>query len=189
MATVSGDPSPSNTFQSRPLSQLLKLAGFRVRGRRADCSRCDGHSRLTVAFNDEVAFCHRCKWTGNLRTVSRELGLPLAPESSEARERRARAAQFDEWTAACHTILTRQLRSLERRAELAKKILAQFPDSEAAWEALAELYHNEAGIIAALDMLSFEKLSPWLEVPMTRDNLFAAFEAACERTGSAAHAA
>ncbi|MGD0957216.1 MAG: hypothetical protein ABR953_10365 [Candidatus Acidiferrales bacterium] len=78
-------------------------------------------------------------------------------------------------------ILTRRLRSLERRAELAKKILAHFPDSEEAWGALVELYHNEAGIFAALDVLSFEKLSLWLETTMTKQELFTAFEDAIGR--------
>lgn len=45
------------------MRELLEQAGFRVRGKRADCVHCQGTSRFTVAFNDSVAFCHRCKWT------------------------------------------------------------------------------------------------------------------------------
>ena len=55
---------------------LLETAGFRVRGAtRADCIRCEGQSRGTVAFTTEVAYCHRCKWTANTLTLARELGL------------------------------------------------------------------------------------------------------------------
>jgi hypothetical protein len=75
------------------------------------------------------------------------------------------------------------------RAELAKTALAACPECETEWNALAELYHSEAILMAALDTLSFEKLSPWLDVPMTRDKLLAAFEEACERTGISGDAA
>ena len=189
METISRNPTTSKTFESPALSELLERTGFRIRGRRADCIHCEGHSRLTVAFTDEVAFCHRCKWTGNLRTLSRELGLPLAPETLESRKRHARAEEFDKWLNVCHLFLRGRLRHLTHRAEMAKKILAQFPDCEPAWSALADFYHNEARILGALDTLSFEKLSPWLDTPMTRDKLFAAFQDACERTESATHAA
>jgi hypothetical protein len=183
------NPRTNNTFESPPLAELLERAGFRVRGRRADCIHCDGHSRLTISFAAEVYYCHRCGRAGNVRTLARELGMQLAPESREARERRRRAAQFDVWRDACYTIIVQHVLYLTRRAELAKKILAQFPDCEPAWSVLADFYHSEAILFGALDTLAFEKLSPWLEVPMTREKLLAAFEDACERIGSSAYAA
>jgi hypothetical protein len=189
METVSRNPSTSNAFESPPLSELLERAGFRVRGRRADCIHCDVHSRLTVAFNDEVYYCHRCGRAGNARTLARNLGIALPPETHEAREKRQRAAQFDEWLNACHLILIRRLRNLIRRAQLARSVLSAYPECEPAWNALADFYHAEAELFGALDVLSFEKLSPWLESPMTREKLFASFEDACERIGSAAYAA
>jgi hypothetical protein len=167
-----------------PLSELLDLAGFRVHGRRADCIHCDGRARFTVAFNDEAYFCHRCKRGGNARTLARGLGMTLAPETREAREKRQRAARFDEWLNVCYLLLIDRLGHLTRRAELAKKSLAQSPSCEPAWSALADFYHSEATLCGALDVLSFEKLSPWVEVPITRDNLFAAFEDAFERIGA-----
>jgi len=155
--------------------------GYSVRGRRADCVHCEGHSRLTVSFNDEVYYCHRCGRAGNARTLARELGMQFPPYTREQREKRQRAAEFNEWRDICDKILVRRLRYLNRRAELAKTVLATFPDCEHAWNALADLYHNEAILLAALDTLSLEKLSPWLESPMTRPRLLAAFEDAFQR--------
>jgi hypothetical protein len=166
------------------LSELLDRAGFRVRGRRADCIHCDGQSRLTVAFNDEVAFCHRCKWTANVRTLSRAIGLPVTPQTRLDREKLVRSAQFGSWVNTCHANIARHFRYLAGRAELAKRIVPQFPDCGPAWNALADFYHAEADLCGALDLLSFEKLSPWLGAPMTRDKLGCAFDNASERIGA-----
>lgn len=163
------------------MAELLERAGFRVRGRRADCIHCDGHSRLTVSFTAEVAFCHRCHWTANVRTLSRELGVPIALETREAREKRHRAVQFSEWVSTLHLILSRRLRLLTRRAELARNVLDAYPECEPAWAALADLYHAEAELFGALDQLACEKVSQWLESPMTRPRLLAAFEDAFQR--------
>lgn len=176
--SINSIPSTAN------LPELLERAGFRIRGRRADCLHCEGHSHLTVSFTDEVAYCHRCAWKTNARTLARELGLPVAPETRDHRERRARAALFSAWLNTCHTILTRRLWRLLKRANLAKMVLAQYPDCEPAWGALAAFYHNEALLMGALDLLAFEKVSPWLERPMTRQRLAAAFDGACARVGT-----
>jgi len=172
-------------FQVATLPELLERAGFRIRGRRADCVHCEGHSRMTVSFTDEVAYCHRCAWTGNARTLSRELALPIAPETREQRERRDQAVRFAAWTHTCEILLLRRLRRLTERAALAREALADFPDLESAWCALADYYHNEASLMGALDFLTFEKLSSWLEEPMTRETLAAAFNEACTRPGVA----
>jgi hypothetical protein len=163
------------------LADLLAQAGYRVRGRRADCVGCEGRSRLTVSFNDEVYYCHRCGRAGNARTLARDLGVPIAPETHEARVKRDRAAQFSEWVDTLHLILSRHLRLLRSRAELAKNVLNAYPDCDPAWSALAEFYHSEAKLLAALDQLACEKVSQWLEIPMTRPRLLAAFEDALRR--------
>jgi hypothetical protein len=168
-------------------ADLLERAGFYIRGRRADCPHCQaegpGHGRGTVSFTCEVAFCHRCKWTRNIRTLSRELRVPVAPETREHREVRERAALFSQWVNTCHMILIRRLRRLTERAELAKKILRQFPDCEPAWDALAAFYHSKSSLLGALDVLVFEKVSPWLEEPMTREPLAITFNDAVARVG------
>jgi hypothetical protein len=158
------------------LAELLERAGFHVKGRRADCIHCEGSSRLTVAFNDEVAFCHRCKWTRNIRTLSRDLGLPLAPIAREALARREREAEFREWLDTTYEILARVWRELTLQAELAKQIVARRPDEDLAWDALADFYHSQADFEGAFEFLSFEKLPRYLEQPMTRERLLALFE-------------
>ncbi len=164
-------------------AELLRQVGFHIRGWRADCIHCEGHSRLTVSFTNEVAYCHRCQWTANVRTLSRELGLRLAPLTREVREKHERNERFTGWVNTCNTILVRRLRHLTRRAELAKNVLAILPDFEPAWTALADFYHAEAELCGALDVLAFEKMSPWLERPMKRETLAAAFDEACARLG------
>jgi hypothetical protein len=148
-----------------------------------DCIHCEGHSRGTVAFTIEVAYCHRCHWRANVRTLSRDrdLGVPIAPETHEAREKRDREAQFSEWVNTLHLILSRRLQLLTRRAELAKNVLNAYPDCEPAWSALAEFYHSEAELLGAFDQLACEKVSQRLESPMTRPRLLAAFEDALRR--------
>lgn len=179
-SVLADSAGPSSTF-----ADLLERAGFRIRGRRADCPHCQGHSRLTVSFNDEVAFCHRCQWRGNVRTLSRELCVPIAPETQEHRERRAQAARFSAWANNCYMILVSRLRHLTVRAELAKNVLIRFPDCEPGWGALANFYHNEASLLGALDFLAFEKLSPWLEQGVTQDCVALAFNEACAHVGVA----
>jgi len=170
---TSGPRAKAKNNQS--LADLLEQNGFRIRGRRADCPECQaeghGHGRATVAFTSEVFYCHRCKRTGNIRTLSRALGLPVPPELPEQRARRDQVEEFDAWLETCHAILLGRWWLLKRRAELAKLDLAVFPEYEPAWDALADFYHNEASILAALDTLACQKLSPWLEQPMTRERL------------------
>jgi hypothetical protein len=130
-----------------------------------------------------VGFCHRCKWTANVRTLSRSLGLKLAPESRERLIRRERVARFSEWVKTCHAILVQRLTLLRSLAETARKILVAEPDDETAWTQLADYYHSESEMLAALDVLVFEKVSPWLDRPISRQELEAAFEIA--ETGAA----
>jgi hypothetical protein len=192
MQTVQGNSIPSNAAllgrcgtppPSTPnLADLLERVGFRIRGRRADCIHCEGHSRLTVSFNDEVAFCHRCKWTRNVRTLSRELGLPVAPLAPEMRETRDQHEQLAEWSNTVHMILMRDWRYLTLRAEFAKQVLAGVPACEPAWGALADFYHSEAGFAAAFEFLACEKLPQYLDAPMTKEKLFTAFSDATVRT-------
>ncbi len=169
METVSGDKGTSNTFESSGLAELLELAGYRVRGHRADCIHCDGHSRLTLAFNDEVAFCHRCKWTRNVRTLSREMGLRVAPETPEQKLKRARDREFREWVSTLETTLSDELVRLSMIASYAKKALAFNPNNETAWEELRRFYDDEPYLASALDFLAGEKVSRWIDEPMTRE--------------------
>jgi hypothetical protein len=178
MKSLTRGPAASQ-FTHLAFSDLLERAGFHVRGKRADCPRCQsaghGHGRGTVAFSGEVFFCHRCKYTGNVRTLSRALGLPILPEDREHRERRERAKRFSEWLNVCYAVLVRRLHFLRERADVARRFLAEIPDSGDGWDVLAEYYHERTALFAALDFLACDPLSTWLEQPMNRERLFAAF--------------
>jgi hypothetical protein len=82
--------------------------------------------------------------------------------------RREMAARFSEWVKTCHVLLMQRFTFLRSQAEAAKTILATETDDETAWTHLADYYHNESEVLAALDILVFEKVSPWLDQPMTR---------------------
>ena len=105
-------------------------------------------------------------------------------ETREQRTKRDEAAQFAAWVNTLHMIIVQRLRFLTRRAELAKTALNACPECEPAWNALANFYYVEAELFGALDALSFEKVSPWLESPMTREKLAAAYADAGERSGA-----
>jgi hypothetical protein len=140
------------------LAELLERAGFHVKGRRADCVFCDGSSRLTVSFTNEVWHCFRCGRKGDVRTLARELGLALEPIARQILERREKQEAFKEWLHTTHMILVRHWWYLTRRAALAKVALQFIPDFEPAWCALANYCHAEAVFGAAFEFLSCEKL-------------------------------
>lgn len=155
---------------------LLERAGFRVHGRRADCVHCRGGSPLTVSFNDEVAFCHRCKWTANATQLARAQGRTVPKETESHKRARVRAEQFARWVDLRGKKLAAGYRQLGIKAALAKRILVTYPDCEPAWDALARFYHNEARLAGALDSLSEEKVSRWDTLPLTK--VFDAWELA-----------
>jgi hypothetical protein len=155
---------------------LLQEAGYRISGNRADCRNCRGGSRLTVSFTSEVAYCHRCHWTANAAILAKGLGKSVEPLSPEKRKAKAKAARFGEWVDAQHNQVASQYRYLGRMSAIARAVLVRFPDCEPAWCALARFYHSEARLARMLDVLSFEKVSPWLETPTTPINLFQKWE-------------
>lgn len=164
---------PSMTELRFSMRAVLEQAGFRLRSAtRADCVHCEGHSRGTVSFTDEVAFCHRCKWRANTLILAREFDLlhdnPQATSAfrEEARRRArldAEIKRFEDWREDRIRGVSNRYRSLSRAAIKASAVLAKFPDSEEAWEVLARFYHAAAQLCAAFDWLMFTKVSEWLE--------------------------
>jgi len=173
-------------LQQPILAEMLERAGHRIRGRRADCIRCEGHSRLTVSFNNEVAYCHRCQWTANVRTLARSIGVNTPSPSAADMAKRKLDAEFKEWENTCYMLLMRRLWFLERRAVLAKQVLHLYPDCEPAWAVLADLCHSEAHLSAAFELLAYEKVPTYLAEPMTRARLRAAFDDVVTRSSRAA---
>jgi hypothetical protein len=164
------------------MRSLLEQAGFSIRGAtRADCIHCAGHSRGTVSFTVEVAFCHRCKWRANIVTLARELGLIQShPQAISAfREEARRRAQFDSqikpfeaWREAKIREVSDRYRALSSAAVQAESVLRKFLGCEQAWDALARFYHAEAQLSAAFDWLMFTKANMWLEEDSTPAEVF-----------------
>jgi hypothetical protein len=156
------------------MSQLLEQAGFVLRGaNRADCIRCQGRSRGTVAFTPEVAFCHRCNWTANIVTLAREAGLlrgnsEAATAILDSLRRRAQLdvelRRFEAWRQGQIRLVCDRYRSLWKKAGQAIDVLSKFPGCDAAWSALGDFYHHEAHLSAVIDWFTFTKASVWLEV-------------------------
>ena len=164
------------------MRSLLGQAGFRIRGStRADCVHCEGHSRGTVAFTAEVAYCHRCKWSANQVMLARELGLlSSGPAMRQAlnreREQRERLEvpirAFERWRDGELRRVTDAYRVLTRQAALGESVLRIYPDCGPAWDALANFYHRQVVLAAGLDRLSCAKISDYLEAPYTIEQLF-----------------
>jgi hypothetical protein len=123
------------------MRELLIAAGFRVHRSRADCIHCSGHGRLTVAFTEEFAFCHRCKWTANRRALARSIGHVLPP--AKIAKVQIPKHKFRNWISQTYGAMANQERESARRANLAISILAHWPNIEVAWDALAAWYHNQ----------------------------------------------
>ena len=156
------------------LRDMLVRVGFRVRGhKRADCPFCLGQSRATVAFTEEVYFCHRCKRAGNRGALARELGLlPTDPESvarrrNEARKNAKLQALAGRLNAAENALLTlsrvnvQRLADLRRNAGIRLSVLhagahERFPgESELCWQALRFVADHEARASAAYLVAGF----------------------------------
>lgn len=174
----------ANSQQVESMPRLLELANFRVRGNQADCARCSGRSRGTVSFTAEVAFCHRCGWTGNRIVLSRELGLLSTDPVTRLAMRRERERRetleapirmFEAWRDEQLWCVTDRYRRLSRQAVLAESVLKNYADCEPGWEALARFYHEEAQLSMALDWLTFTKVSIWLEEDSTVSQVFDAW--------------
>lgn len=134
------------------MRELLERNGFNQRGGRADCIHCKGNSRGTVSFSRHVAYCHRCKWSANAAQLKRCLGEQPPREMPEHRDARLQVESFKRWLSMKYEYAATEEYLLARRAELAKKILARFPDCDQAWEALSNWYSAERRLVAFFEL-------------------------------------
>jgi hypothetical protein len=143
---------------------------------------CEVQRPITLhgSFNGEVAFCHRCKWKANVGQLARAVGGSVARETGVHRQARNRIDLFETWLSGLHNEVAGEYRRLGKAASLAKQVLIYFPNCEPAWEALERFFSAEARLAAQLDLLSFEKVSPWLEYPIEPFALFQSWEATNE---------
>lgn len=126
---------------------LLENAGFsRIRNRRADCPLCSGHSKLTVAINEDkgLAYCHRCHHHWTARSLAREQGVQLPPRRIGKAAEMKKA--FCDWLADVHQQQADLERDLHKKAQLAHRVLLKWPDVPEAWEALRRLADAERGL-------------------------------------------
>jgi hypothetical protein len=167
------------------MRSLLERAGFRLRGStRADCAHCEGHSRGTVSFTSEVAFCHRCNWRANTLTLARDLGVLRGDNQvasvfrEEARRRAhldAEINRFEAWRGAMIREVSDRYRALSKAAVTAEEVLRESPECDEAWHHLAQFHGSVAQLSAAFDWLMFTKASVWLEVDSTPVEVFEAW--------------
>jgi len=122
----------------------LDRLGFKIRGRRAQCIHCDGHSTFTVSFTRELIFCHRCKYSANLQILAKQLGERI--EAAKPRPEEIEEREFQSWISSVYDKKADQERELHRKAALAHRVLRKFPDVEEAWQALKNLYDAEHGL-------------------------------------------
>ena len=174
----------SDTAQDNSFRTILQQKfDLRIVRNRAECPQCEGSSRLTMALRDDFACCHRCKHLIQFRKLAPQLAPPETPEQ---RAERARDREFREWLDTMYWIICDELIRASMTAYAAKRTLALDPNNEIAWTELADFYHAEAVLMAALDQLCFEQVSRWLEFPMTKAKLREAFDEARRVCGNAA---
>lgn len=160
-------------FTLPPLSDLLARVGFRVcSATRADCV-CPGRSRMTIAFHDDVAYCHRCHRSWRRQSLLRELGL-LATDPKSADRRRAEARETARLQAIGERLRQAEKRVLGRAKENLQSLLAiwrnagdrlaalhagapeHFPgETEFAWDALQFVADHQARASAAYLVAAF----------------------------------
>ena len=136
------------------VADILTAAGYKIRGRRAGCPHCSGHSKLTVSFTDDGRFyCHRCATGGTICGLARSRGFSLPP----ARIRRADIPkkQFRDWLRQKMSEMSERENKLVRQWRYALDTLGHRHDSQVwsqakktmamdeAWSALADYYHRE----------------------------------------------
>jgi hypothetical protein len=117
--------------------------------------------------------------------LARELGLIGSDPETTARIRRENQErwrrerpkrEFERWRDRAMRTLSEEHRQLAQKAELAHRVLLQYPEEPHAWNALKEFADKEAKIMRALDFLTYQRASRWLERDSTEAEVFAAWK-------------
>ncbi len=177
------------------MRDLLQLAGNRIRSAtRADCTRCPGSSTGTVAYTDQVAYCHRCQWRANRVMLERELGLrpanrgrgrkPTPAEQAAAERRRLAEAEI----AALEAWLEWKLREIAQEEQFLLELkprlslaLDDHPENDALWDALAFVIRRLRELDAEWEFYFREKLPQYRETRATVADIHRAFRLALWR--------
>lgn len=137
------------------LSALLEIGGARPRGNRHDCPKCNG--LRTVTHTEELFFCHRCQWRGNVVTLAKELGFVQRLSRAKyerlhrERERAKTAAQLLYGRVKSRRLeLLDFLRTLDDLEAAARRL---GPDNPEAWDGLSTVHAQRPTIFAELAIL------------------------------------
>ncbi len=146
---------------SRNIRELLEMAGARIRsGERADCPK--HRSYRTMSFDEKhgVFHCHdaKCGWSGNIVTLSKELGLramnPVERRRlrQEIRQRERQERDNRELSRLLRSRL-RQFDRMERVAhERGAELLAKGKEpGRVQWAALEIVNRKREALVEALD--------------------------------------
>lgn len=137
---MSIDTTPS-TSASTP-EAILERAGFQIRGRRATCPYCDGRRGLTVAVTrDGLWYCHRCQRGGNFRSLANQQGVTLPPP--RIRLANIPKLAFRRWLSAKMSEMAEQEYQLTRQWRRAIAALESSPETDSAWQILADFYNKQ----------------------------------------------
>lgn len=109
-----------------PFSALLTRRGARSArsGKKWHCPECPEKSSPTLSVNwdRELAYCHRCRWKANRRILERELGMKSPKPTPEEVIRRRSTCTVAErvwkwWRWEFYRDLNRMLQGIERDAQ------------------------------------------------------------------------
>ena len=118
---------------------VLRHAGYEIRGRRAICPLCPGRRNLTVSIKGYLYYCHRCQRGGNVRALATGQGVALP--ALKIKKADIPKKRFADWLSRKRTEMANVEFTLTRKYLYAIEALKSFPDMDSAWQALADYYN------------------------------------------------
>ncbi|MGH9403916.1 MAG: hypothetical protein ACRD2P_17680 [Terriglobia bacterium] len=147
------------------IGALLEQAGAHPRGNRHDCPKCGG--LRTVTHSEEVFFCHKCQWKGNVVGLEKELGIYRRIPSAQYREFCRKRERAHEAAARLYVeVHSRRMELLDDLHSLARleALAHDAGPTEAAWDSLALVYSERPVIEAELDAIESATAQEALEL-------------------------
>ena len=120
---------------------ILTNAGFQIRGSRATCPFCTGHSKLTVAIKGPLWHCHRCLRGGHVRSLARRQGVTLPPP--RLRKADIPKSRFRTWLSSKMRELANEEYCAYRMKQWADAALYFYPEFQLVWNFLARFHSRQ----------------------------------------------
>ncbi len=92
-------------------------------------------------------------------------------EINRAAKKEKQRVAFLAWQRSKLNGIIAKFNELNSKSCLARNILQKFPEEKLAWQALANLYNNEATLFAAFDFFSLAAISAYLDSESTPEEL------------------